>query len=61
MDLGDGLNASFKAIRDGIQDAYAVDDSSPLFRWEYRQQKAKTYGVCIEVAPAPAGAMEGDE
>lgn len=60
MDVGDGLNASFKAIRDGIQDAYGVDDGSDLFDFRYEQEKSKAYGIRIHVmakrdaAPSPA-------
>lgn len=52
----DGLAASFKAVRDGVQDAYGVDDGSDLFRWEYRQEKSKTYAVRIDIAGREGGA-----
>lgn len=51
----DGLAASFKAIRDGVQDAYAVDDGSELFRWRYRQEHAKRYAVRIEIVARKTG------
>lgn len=45
----DGLSASFKAIRDGIQDAYGVDDGSELFHWKYRQADSRSYYIRIEI------------
>jgi hypothetical protein len=47
---GDNLSGStMKAIRDGVQDAYAVDDADPRYEWRYRQEKSKDYGVGIEI------------
>lgn len=49
---GDGLQASFKNLRDGVADALGVDDADPRVTWCYAQQKAKEYGVVIQVRPA---------
>lgn len=34
----DNLASALKAIRDGVADAYGVDDASPLYRWSVEQQ-----------------------
>ena len=45
----DNLRASFKHIRDGVADAFGVDDRHLL--WEYDQEKGepKQYAVRIEL------------
>lgn len=48
---GDGLQASFKAIRDGVADALGVNDNDPRVTWRYEQRKAKQYGVVIRIEP----------
>jgi hypothetical protein len=45
----DNLASAMKHVRDGVADAYGVDDRSALYRWDYAQEKAKEYGVRIEV------------
>jgi hypothetical protein len=47
----DNLRASFKSVRDGIADALGIDDRNPLVTWAYGQERAKSYGVRIEMAP----------
>lgn len=50
----DGLRSALKSVRDGIADAFGVDDSarSPL-RFEYAQEKCKrgAYAVRVEIVP----------
>lgn len=46
---GDNLAGSFKAIRDGVADALGLDDGDENIEWRYRQEKAKQYGVTIEI------------
>jgi crossover junction endodeoxyribonuclease RusA len=36
---GDNLQASCKAVRDGIADALGVDDADPRIDWGYAQRK----------------------
>lgn len=49
---GDGLQASFKAIRDGVADALGVNDNDPRVSWQYAQRKSKEYAVVIEIRSA---------
>lgn len=52
----DGLAASFKAVRDGIADAYGIGDGARSgLTFNYAQAKAKTFGVEIRIAPSPKG------
>ena len=46
---GDGLQASFKAIRDGVADKLGVLDNDKRVTWQYRQIKGqpKEYAVHI--------------
>lgn len=45
----DNLAGSFKHIRDGIADAFGVDDRDKRYTWVYRQERSKFYGVRIEI------------
>lgn len=45
----DNLQSAFKGCRDGVADALGIDDGSKLLRWEYQQEKSKTYGIKIEI------------
>jgi len=45
----DNLRGALKSIRDGVADAYNVDDGSDDFNWQYNQLKSKEYGVRIEI------------
>ena len=45
----DNLARSMKAIRDGIADALGIDDGGPRLRWDYAQEKAREYGVRVEI------------
>jgi hypothetical protein len=53
----DGLRSALKSVRDGIADAFGVDDSakSPL-RFEYQQERCKrgAYAVRVEIVPVAA-------
>lgn len=52
---GDNLQGAFKAIRDGVADAYGIADNDPsLIRFEYDQERGgpEQYTVRIEVSPA---------
>lgn len=50
----DNLQGAFKAIRDGVADAYGVPDNDPLIAWRYSQERCKRgeFGVRIEVEAA---------
>lgn len=51
LDIDDNLNASFKAIRDGIADWIGIDDKSNLLRWRYSQKKGGVgeYAIIVEI------------
>lgn len=42
-----------RAIRDGIADYFLTDDRNPQIEWQYGQEKAKDYGVRIDVVSKP--------
>lgn len=46
----DGNAIAAKHLRDGIADLFALDDGSPLIRWEYGQEYGE-YGVRVEIRP----------
>jgi hypothetical protein len=51
----DNLQGAFKAVRDGVADAYGIaDNNRSLIRFEYDQERGapNTYSVRIEVSPA---------
>lgn len=51
----DNLQGVFKGIRDGVADAYGIDDKDRArIRFEYEQERGAPhqYGVRIEVSPA---------
>ena len=47
----DNLAASAKHVRDGIADAYGLDDRNPRLAWNYAQERGrpKYYGVRIRI------------
>lgn len=55
----DNLASALKATRDGIADAFGLDDRDPRVRWEYRQERSRrgVYAVRVRVM---AGPLEGD-
>lgn len=56
----DNLAGAFKAVRDGIADAYGVDDRDKRYQWVTEQEKAGAgvYEVRIELYPAPERAAK---
>lgn len=50
----DNLRGALKACRDGIADAFKVDDRDPRIKWRYGQRRgtAKLYGVEVSVTAA---------
>jgi hypothetical protein len=50
----DNLQGAFKAIRDGVADAYGVPDNDPRIQWRYAQERCKRgyFAVRIEVESA---------
>ena len=48
----DNLLASMKAVRDGVADAFALDDADPALTWRYEQRRAKAWGVEIRIEAA---------
>jgi hypothetical protein len=53
----DNLVGAFKACRDAVAAAFAVDDGSDWWEWRYdrEQPRGAEYGVRITFAPRPAG------
>ena len=45
----DNLASSMKHIRDGIADAYEVDDADERYSWQYDQEMCKEYKVVVEI------------
>lgn len=55
VDEDDNLNGMFKAMRDGVADAYGIaDNDKTKIRFTYDQERGAPhqYGVRIEVRPA---------
>jgi hypothetical protein len=50
----DNLQGAMKAIRDGIADAYRIDDGTRLIEWRYAQRRCKRgdFGVVIDIEAA---------
>lgn len=50
----DNLQGAFKAIRDGVADAYGVPDNDPRITWLYAQERCKRgeFGVRVELVAA---------
>ena len=45
----DNLRSALKAARDGIADAFGIDDGDPRVTWEYAQRKGKPREYAVEV------------
>lgn len=45
----DNLAGALKGFRDGIADAFGVDDRHPSLVWKYAQRRGKIYGVEVAV------------
>lgn len=50
----DNLQGAFKAIRDGVADAFGIPDNDPRIRFQYDQERGEPneYAVRIEITPA---------
>jgi hypothetical protein len=50
----DNLQGAFKAVRDGIADAYGVADNDPRIKFRYAQAKCPRgqYGIHVKADPA---------
>lgn len=46
---GDNLQASLKAVRDGVADALRVDDGAPWITWHYDQRRGKPKEWAVEI------------
>lgn len=46
---GDNLQASLKAVRDGVADALGIDDGSDRIEWRYAQRRGDAWGVEIAI------------
>lgn len=49
----DNLAGSLKHVRDGVADAYGIDDADPRIRFAVKQEKNRQWivSVCIQVTP----------
>lgn len=45
----DNLVSSQKAVRDGIAEAFGLDDADPGLTWRYEQRRTKAWGVEIRI------------
>lgn len=45
----DNLQSAFKAIRDGVADAYGIDDRDPRISFRYAQRKGKPKDYAVEI------------
>jgi len=52
----DNLAFAFKALRDGVADAFGVADNHPDLQWRYAQRKGdpRQYAVEIHIEPSRA-------
>ncbi len=50
----DNIRGAFKAVRDGIADAYSLADNDPRISFRYTQEQGSTgqFDIRIEVSPA---------
>ena len=51
----DNLAGALKSVRDGIADAFGVDDRDPRIVWRCAQGRGKQYWVEVEIAGAQGG------
>ena len=49
----DNLQGSFKAVRDGVADVFGIDDRDSRIKFSYQQEKAREYGIHIEIEITP--------
>lgn len=45
----DNLRGALKAVRDGVADAFGLDDRDGRIQWAYGQARGKDYGVRIDM------------
>lgn len=55
---GDNLQGALKAVRDGIADAFEVDDRDPRLTWVYDQRRGP---YSVEVTLMPVALSDGIE
>lgn len=53
----DNLRGALKGVRDGVADAFGLDDRDPRIRWRYEQRRGNKmeYAVEIRIAGVTAG------
>ena len=51
----DNLPPALKSVRDGIADAFGVDDRDPRIKWQYAQERGKRYGVDVTIEEGVSG------
>lgn len=56
---GDNLQGALKAVRDGIADAFGVDDRDPRLTWVYEQRRGP-YGVEVTLMPVALAEQAAD-
>lgn len=50
LDEDDNLNIAFKHVRDGIAEAYGIDDRhKALLHFRYAQERSREYGIRIQI------------
>jgi hypothetical protein len=57
----DNLRGALKAVRDGIADAFGVNDRDPRVTWVYGQRRGstpRTYAVQVDIERAEPEAAE---
>lgn len=47
------FEGGFKHVQDAIAHALGVDDGSPRYTWNYRQEKTEAHGVRIRIERGP--------
>ena len=55
------LGSAFKAVIDGVADAYGVDDGDDRWEFVFKQRKQKECGVEIEIEEAEQGGKHGSQ
>lgn len=56
----DAVPAALKSIRDGVADAFGIDDRDPRIAWVYEQRRGK-YAVEIRIEPGIKPAKQTDK
>ena len=50
LDEGDNLSSALKAVRDGVADAFGIDDRSKRIQYRYAQRKGPPKYNAVEIA-----------